>query len=72
MVTKLGKLQRSKQRCKDLSLKVHDPVQSFVLRSSTMHGIVMPIKCTKIGTKNFFKPHDCKSTFLCKGIITDS
>ena len=27
---KLGKHQRSKQRCQDLGWKVHDPAQSFV------------------------------------------
>ena len=34
---KPGKHQRSKQRCQDLGWKVHDPAQSFVLRSCTMH-----------------------------------
>ena len=33
---KPGKHQRSKQRCKDLCWKVHDPVQSFAL-PSTLH-----------------------------------
>ena len=36
---KPGKHQRSKQRCQDLCLKVHDPAQSFVLRSYTMHAL---------------------------------
>lgn len=31
MVMKLGKLQKSKQKCLDLTWKVHDCVQSFVL-----------------------------------------
>ena len=34
---KLGKHQRGKQRCQDLCWKVHDPAQSFVLPSYTMH-----------------------------------
>ena len=33
---KPDKHQRSKQRCQDLCWKVHDPAQSFVLRSYTM------------------------------------
>ena len=33
---KPGKHQMSKQRCQDLRWKVHDPAQSFVLRSYTM------------------------------------
>ena len=37
---KPGKHQRSKQRCQDLCWKVHDPAQSFVLLSYTMHGYV--------------------------------
>jgi len=36
---KLGKHQRSKQRCQDLCWKVHDRAQSFVLRSYTMHEL---------------------------------
>ena len=36
---KLGKPQRSKQRCQDLFWKVHDPVESFVLPSYTMHEL---------------------------------
>ena len=39
MVWKLGKHQRSKQRCLDLCWKVHDRAQSFVLRSYTMHKL---------------------------------
>ena len=39
LVLKLGKLQRSKQRCQDLGWKVHDRAQSFVLRSYTMHKL---------------------------------
>ena len=31
--------QRSKQRCQDLYWKVHDPAQSFVLLSYTMHEL---------------------------------
>ena len=35
---KPGKHQKSKQGCgQDLSWKVHDPAQSFVLLSYTMH-----------------------------------
>ena len=33
LVRKPGKLQRNKQRSKDLCWKVHDPAQSFVLYS---------------------------------------
>ena len=33
---KSGKHQKSKQRCQDLCWMVHDPAQSFVLRSYTM------------------------------------
>ena len=33
---KPGKHKRSKQRCQDLCWKVHNPAQSFVLRSYTM------------------------------------
>ena len=33
LVRKPGKVQRSKQRSKDLCWKVHDPAQSFVLYS---------------------------------------
>ncbi len=37
---KPGEHQRSKQRCQDLcQWKVHDPAQSFVLCSYTMHEI---------------------------------
>ena len=36
---KHGKYQRSTQRCQDLCWKVHDPAQSFVLRSYTMHEL---------------------------------
>ena len=39
MVLKLGKHQRSKQRCQDLGWKVHDRAQSFVLHSYTMHEL---------------------------------
>ena len=35
---KPGKHQRSKQRYQDLCWKVHDPAQSFVLCSYTVHG----------------------------------
>ena len=34
-----GKHQRSRQRRQDLCRKVHDPAQSFVLRSYTMHEL---------------------------------
>ena len=37
---KPGKHQRNKQRCHDLCWKVHDPAQSFVLHSYTMHDYV--------------------------------
>ena len=40
MVMKPSKHQRSKQRCQDLGRKVHDPAQSFVLPSYTMHDYV--------------------------------
>ena len=37
---KAGKHQRSKQRCQDLCLKVHEyRAQSFVLRSYTIHEL---------------------------------
>ena len=36
---KPGKYQRRKQRCQDLCWKVHDPVQSLVLRLYTMHEL---------------------------------
>ena len=36
---KPGKHQRSKQRRQDLCWKVHDPAQSFVLHSYTMHEL---------------------------------
>ena len=36
---KPGKHQRSKQICQDLCWRVHDPAQSFVLRSYTMHEL---------------------------------
>ena len=36
---KPGKQQRSKQRYQDLCWKVHEPAQSFVLRSNTMHEL---------------------------------
>ena len=36
---KPGKRQSSKQRCQDLCWKIHDPAQSFVLRSYTMHEL---------------------------------
>ena len=39
MVTEPGKHQRSKQRCQDLSWKVHDSAQSFVLLSYTMYEL---------------------------------
>ena len=39
MVRKPGKHQRSKQRCKDLGWKVHDPAKSFALHSYTMHEL---------------------------------
>ena len=34
-----GKRQKSKQRRQDLCWKVHDPAQSFVLPSYTMHEL---------------------------------
>ena len=37
---KPGKHQRSKQRCQYLCWKVHNPAQSFVLHSYTMHDYV--------------------------------
>ena len=37
---KPGKHYRSKQRCQDLSWKVYDGAQSFVLRSYSMHDYV--------------------------------
>ena len=36
---KPAKHQRSKQSCQDLCWKVHDPAQSFVLGSYTMHEL---------------------------------
>ena len=36
---KPGALQRGKERCQDLCWKVHDPAQSFVLPSYTMHEL---------------------------------
>ena len=36
---KPGKHQRNKQRCQDLCWKIHDPAQSFVLRSYTIHEL---------------------------------
>ena len=36
---KPGKPEKNKQRCQDLCCKVHDPAQSFVLRSYTMHEL---------------------------------
>ena len=36
---KPGKHQKSKQRRQDLCWKVHDPAQSFVLPSYTMHEL---------------------------------
>ena len=36
---KPGKYQRSKQRCQDFCLKVHDRVQSFGWRSYTMNEL---------------------------------
>ena len=36
---KPGKHQRSKQRCQDLCWKVHNPAQSFVLHSYTLHKL---------------------------------
>ena len=36
LVRKPGKLQRNKQRSKDLRWKVHDPAQSFVLYSDPL------------------------------------
>ena len=39
LVWKLGKHQRSKQRCQDLGWKDHDRAQSFVLRSYTLHEL---------------------------------
>ena len=36
---KPGKYQSRKQRCQDLCWKVHDPVQSLVLRLYTMHEL---------------------------------
>ena len=36
---KPDKHQRSKQRYQDLCWKVRDPVQTFVLRSNTMHEL---------------------------------
>jgi len=36
---KLGKHQKSKQRCQDLCWKVHNRAQSYVLRSYTMHEL---------------------------------
>ena len=44
MVMKPGKNKRSKQTCKDLCWKVHDPAQSFVLRSYTMHELHVSIE----------------------------
>ena len=37
---KSSKHQRSKQRCQDLCWKVHDPAQSFVLRSYMMYYLL--------------------------------
>ena len=36
---KIGKHQRSKQRCQNLRWKVHERAQSFVLGSYTMHKL---------------------------------
>ena len=36
---KPGKHQRSKQKCQELSWKVHDREQSFALCSYTMHEL---------------------------------
>ena len=36
---KLGKHQKSKQRCQDLGWKVYNGAQSFVLSSYTMHEL---------------------------------
>ena len=36
-----GKHQTSKQRCQDLGWKVHDRAQSFVLRSCTVHELLL-------------------------------
>ena len=36
---KRGKPEKGKQRCQDLCWKVHDPAQSFVLLSYTMHEL---------------------------------
>ena len=36
---KPGKHQRSKQKCPNLSWKVHNPAQSFVLCSYAMHEL---------------------------------
>ena len=36
LVRKPGKLEKNKQRSKDLCWKVHDPAQSFVLYSHTL------------------------------------
>ena len=41
---KPGKHQLSKQRFQDLCWKVHDPAQSFVLRSYTMHELRQPTR----------------------------
>ena len=37
---KPGKDQRSIQRCQDLCWKVHDPAQSFVLRTYTANQLL--------------------------------
>ena len=37
---KPGKHQRNKQRCQDLCWKVHDPAESFVLRSYTVYELL--------------------------------
>ena len=39
MIMKLGKHQRSKQRCQDICWKVHNPAQSFLLCTYTMHEV---------------------------------
>ena len=46
---KPAKHQRKKQGCQDLGWKVHDPAQSFVLRSYTMYDLYVGNQHVSVG-----------------------
>ena len=53
---KPGKHQRSKQRCQNLCLKVHDRAQSFVLRSYSRHELFFSLHESILPRKIYPRP----------------